>query len=66
MFLLTIHCLFLTVQEGKLSQNNINSDLKKLIELAHQWKIIFNPDTSNQSTEVYLSKKQNQDSTFPL
>ena len=40
--------------------------MKKLIELAHQWKIIFNPDPRNQSTENYLSKKQNQDSTFPL
>ena len=40
--------------------------MKKIIELAHQWKMIFNTDPRDQSMEVYLSKKQNQGSPFPL
>ena len=44
----------------------INSDLKKISEWAHQWKMIFIPDPRKEATEVYFSRKLNQDSPLPL
>ena len=50
----------------KHSQNNLNSDLKKVSEWAHQWKMLFNPDPRKQAMEVYFSRKLNQNSPLPL
>ena len=50
----------------KHSQNNLNSDLKKVTEWAHQWKMLFNPDPRKQAMEVYFSRKLNQNSPLPL
>ena len=36
--------------------------MKKNIEWAHQWKMIFNLDLIKQATEVYFPRKLNQDS----
>ena len=36
--------LFSIVKKDELSQNNLNSDLKRICEWAHRWKILFNPD----------------------
>ena len=35
-------------------------------EWDHQWKMLFNPDPRKQATEVYFSRKLNQDSPLPL
>ena len=51
--------LFSIVKKNELSQNNLNSDLKKISEWAHQWKMLFNPDPRKQATEVYFSRKLN-------
>ena len=40
--------------------------MKKISEWAHQWKMLFNPDPRKQATEVYFSRKLNQDSPLPL
>ena len=40
--------------------------MKKINEWAHQRKMLFNPDPRNQATEVYFSRKLNQDSSLPL
>ena len=50
----------------KHSQNNLNSDLKKVSEWAHQWKMLFNSDPRKQAMEVYFSRKLNQNSPLPL
>ena len=41
--------LFSIVKKDELSQNN--SDLKKISEWAHQWKMLFNPDPRKQASE---------------
>ena len=56
--------LFSIVKKDQLSQNN--SDLKKISEWAHQWKMLFNPDPRKQASEFYFSRKLNQDSRLPL
>ena len=48
--------LFLIIKKDWLSQNNLNSDLKKISEWAHQWKILFNPDPRKQATEVFFKE----------
>ena len=40
--------------------------MEKISEWAHQWKMLFNPDPREQATEIYFSRKLNQDSPFPL
>ena len=35
----------------------LNNDLLKISEWAHQWKMSFNPDPSKQAVEVYFSRK---------
>ena len=37
----------------------LNNDLQKISEWAHQWKMSFNPDPSKQAVEVYFSRKLN-------
>ena len=37
----------------------LNSDMLKISEWAHQWKMSFNPDPSKQAVEVYFSRKLN-------
>ena len=37
----------------------LNADMQKISEWAHQWKMSFNPDPSKQAVEVYFSKKLN-------
>ena len=35
----------------------MNNDLQKVSEFAHQWKMSFNPDPSKQAIEVYFTRK---------
>ena len=37
----------------------LNSDMQKISEWAHQWKMSFNPDPSKQAVEVYFTRRQN-------
>ena len=37
----------------------LNNDLLKISEWAHQWKMSFNPDPTKQAVEVYFSQKSN-------
>ena len=39
---------------------------EKISELAHQWKVLFNPDPGKQATEVYFSRILSQGSPLPL
>ena len=50
------HRFFQLLKKRNFLKKNVNSDLKKIIEWAHQWKILFNPNPVKEATEVYLSR----------
>ena len=58
--------IFSIVKKYELSQNHLNSDLKRISEWAYQWKMLFNPDPRKRAREVYFSRRLNQDSPLPL
>lgn len=59
--------LFSIVKKDKLSQYNLNSDLKKVSEWVHQWKTLFEiPITATKQQRLILKKKQNKDSILLL
>ena len=39
--------------------NELNSDMQKVSEWAHQWKMSFNSDPSKQAVEVYFTRRIN-------
>ena len=49
--------LFSTVHDPTLSAKILNDDLRRISERAHRWKMLFNPDISNQAHEVIFSRK---------
>ena len=50
--------LFSVVQDSVKSATDLNHDLDMISQWAHQWKMEFNPDPSNQATEVLFSCKK--------
>ena len=58
--------LFKLVKNDKISQNILNSGLKKISKRAIQWKMPFNPDDTKQAAQVYFSRKQNENSPLQL
>ena len=49
--------LFSVVRDINTSAAHLNNDLKKISNLAFQWKMSFNPDPSKQAQEVIFSRK---------
>ena len=49
--------LFSIVKNPELSANDLNHDLGVIHQLAHQWKLEFNPDPTKQATDVLFSCK---------
>ena len=49
--------LFSIVKDEQLSCDQLNRDLNKISEWAHQWKMSFNPDPSKQAVEVYFTRR---------
>ena len=49
--------LFNVVHDINTSANELNNDLKKVSNWAHQWKMSFSPDPSKQAQEVVFSRK---------
>ena len=43
--------IFSTVKNNSLSTDQLNSDLEKIFNWAHQWKMSFNPDPKKQAQE---------------
>ena len=50
--------LFSTVHDPNVSADELNSDLRKINDWAHKWRMSFNPDPLKQATEVLFSKKR--------
>ena len=50
--------LFSIVNDSILSAAELNSDLSKINDWAHMWRMSFNPDHLKQATEVLFSKKR--------
>ena len=44
----------------------LNTDLEKITEWAHQWKMLFNPDITKQAVEIIFSNKKKQSNFDPL
>ena len=53
--------IFSTVKNINLSTDQLNSDLEKISNWAHQWKMSFNPDPKKQAQEVIFSRKRLKD-----
>ena len=51
--------IFSVVKDHLNSSNKLNEDLSKISQWAHQWKMSFNPDVSEQAQEVIFSRKKN-------
>ena len=49
--------LFSIVVDQQLSSDELNRDLARISEWAHQWKMSFNPDPSKQAVEVYFTRR---------
>ena len=52
---------FFTVKKVNLSTDQLNNDLEKIPNWAHQWKMSFNPDPKKQAQEVIFSRKRVKD-----
>ena len=52
--------LFSTVYDPNMSADQLDKDLKKVLDWAYKWKMIFNPDLSKQAQEVIFSRKTNK------
>ena len=49
--------IFHVVKDPNTSAEILNHDLTKISELAHRWKMSFNPDPSKQAQEILFSNK---------
>ena len=50
--------LFSVVKDPEISANDLNHDLDTICQWVHQWKLEFNPDPTEQATEVLFSGKK--------
>ena len=50
--------IFPTVKNVSLSREQLNRDLEKISNWAHQWKMSLNPDPKKQAEEVIFSRKR--------
>ena len=49
--------LFSLILDQIRCSQELNSDMQKVSEWAHQWKMSFNPDPSKQAVEVYFTRR---------
>ena len=53
--------IFSSVKNIIVSTDQANSDLEKISNRAHQWKLSFNPDPKKPAQEVIFSRKRVKD-----
>ena len=53
---------FSVVRDSNMSAYELNNDMKKISELACEWKMSCNPDLNKQAQEVIFSRKLNKSS----
>ena len=53
---------FSVVRDSNISAYELNNDMKKISELACEWKMSCNPDLNKQAQEVIFSRKLNKSS----
>ena len=58
--------LYLIVKDPSLSAEELNYDLDIIHQLAHQWKMKFNPDPTKQANEIVFSCKRSKPNHPPL
>ena len=58
--------LFSVVHDQRMCAERLNSDLQKICDWAHQWKMSFNPDPAKSAVEVYFSHKTEHADVPPL
>ena len=54
--------LFSIIHDAKTTAYELNKDLQKIAEWAHQWNLSFNPDLNKQVQEVICSRKMTKSS----
>ena len=54
--------LFSIIHDAKTRAYELNKDLQKIAEWAHQWKMSFNPELNKQAQKVIFSKKMTKSS----
>ena len=54
--------LFSIIHDAKTTAYELNKDLQKIAEWAHQWKMSFNPHLNEQAQEVIFSRKMTKSS----
>ena len=50
--------IFSLVKDPVTSANDLNHDLDMIYQWVHQWKMEFNPDPTEQTTEIFFSCKK--------
>ena len=58
--------LYSILYEEGLSALELNHDLERIKEWAHQWKMAFNPYSNKQAVEMLFSQKKSQVTHPPL
>ena len=51
--------LFSVAHDPKITSLSLNEDFLKINQLSYHWKMLFNPDTSQQAQERVFSRKKN-------
>ena len=52
--------LFTVVYDEDVAATQLKNDLKVISQLAHQWKMQFNPDKTKQAVQVIFSQKRDK------
>ena len=50
--------LFSVVRDPRVTAETLNEDLSKMSQCAHQWKILFNSDSSKQAQKIVFSRNK--------
>ena len=49
---------FSVIRDSNFSSMSLNEDLSKISQWGYKWKMLFNPEASNQAQEIVFSRKK--------